>query len=59
MAALGSYTNVTSQLFQAGLAVAEPASTDLFVTANITNTATATADGAAPAQGQTTNAVQP
>jgi uncharacterized repeat protein (TIGR01451 family) len=59
MAALGSYTNVTSQLFQAGLAVAEPASADLFVTANITNTATATADGAAPAQGQTTNAVQP
>jgi uncharacterized repeat protein (TIGR01451 family) len=59
MSLAGLFPNTTSQLFVGGLPVAPPATATLTVTTEITNTATVTATGAAPAQGQTTDTVQP
>ena len=58
-ASVGTYTNTSSDLFQAGLPVALPATATLVVTGEITNVVTVTADGATPAVGQTTDTIQP
>lgn len=55
----GDFLNTTGELFVSGLPVADAASDTLQVRTSITNSATATASGAAPAMGQTTNTVQP
>jgi hypothetical protein len=55
----GDFVNTTSDLTVGGLSGADPASDTLQVRTSITNSATATASGAVPAVGQTTNTVQP
>ena len=58
-ASVDTYTNTSSDLFQAGVVVAPPATATLVVTGQITNVVTVTADGATPAVGQTTDTIQP
>jgi len=58
-AAIGIFSNTTSELQSGGVPVADAAAADLTVIGMVTNTATATADGAAPAAGQTTDTVEP
>ena len=55
----GSFLNVTSDLRQAGVPVAAPATATLVVTGEITNVVTVTTAGATPAVGQTTDTIQP
>ena len=58
-ASLDTYTNTSSDLFQAGVVVAPPATATLVVTGEITNVVTVTADGATAVMGQTTDTIQP
>ena len=55
----GSFLNVSSDLRQGSVPVAEPASATLVVATQITNRVTVTAEGVLPAQGQTTDTIQP
>ena len=58
-ASVNTYTNTSSDLFQAGVVVVPPATASLVVTGEITNVVTVTADGATPAVNQTTDTIQP
>ena len=58
-ASVNTYTNTSSDLFQAGVVVAPPTTANLVVTGEITNVVTVTADGATPAVGQTTDTILP